>query len=105
MGARIITDPRLLHYYLTIEEVASLVRRSIRSVQSYCKLGEWQRGTHWIKPNGGPKLFLRDGILRWLEEERPDVEKVVERRRRKPTCRANLRRSPGVAAAYSREVG
>lgn len=104
MGAKIITDPRLLPFYMTLEETASLVRRSERSVQDYCHAGVWRRGKEWIKPAGGPRLYLRDAILKWMESERPDVEKLIQARRRKPVCRGDLSRSPALAAALEREV-
>ena len=95
----IIVDPRLLPFYLTKDEVAHLLRVAPRTVQNYCDNGVLVRGTHWVKPRGGPRLFLRDGILAWLDADVPPM------RPRRRACRVDLAaRSPELAAALEREM-
>lgn len=94
-----IVDPRLLPYYLTKEEAAQLIRRSPRTMQNYCDTGVLVRGTHWVKAHGGPRLFLRDGILAWLDGE------IKPARTRRRACRVDMAaRSPELAAAMEREA-
>jgi hypothetical protein len=97
MVARVITDPRLLPYYLTLKQVAALCQFSPRTIQDYCARGIWQRGVHWTQPQRR-RRFLRDGIVRWLDErDRQDRSAPLR-------CRANLERSPELAAMLERSA-
>ncbi len=98
---RIIRDPALLPYYLTPREAANLLRRSVRTLQDYCKAGDLERGTHWIQPRGRQRLFIRDAILafqRGREERAPEPKKGS-------ICRADLTQFPSLRSAYARDNG
>ena len=96
--ARVVRDPRLLPYTLTKAEAAALVRKSPRTVDEWCRANIWKRGVHYTVPHGRRRLFLRDGVLAWLEErDRRD------RPARPVRTGVNLKRSPELAAALERE--
>jgi Helix-turn-helix domain len=67
-NCRIITDPKQLPYYLTETEAAALCRRDARTVRAWVKDGKLRRGTHWVRPGNGGRLYLRDNLIAWLEE-------------------------------------
>jgi Helix-turn-helix domain len=93
---KLIVDPRLLPYYLTVEQVAALCQIGQRTVQRYCMSGIWQRGHHWTQPRRS-RRFFRDAILAWLDGREGGPIPA-------PTpCRVNLTHSPELAAILERE--
>lgn len=99
MSARIVTDPRLLPYYLTVDQAAAVMQLAARTVHEYCARGDLRRGTHWVKPPHGRRRFLRDALLAWLEEREGATGVGAPIR-----CRANLVHSPDLAAILEREA-
>ena len=93
---KVIVDPRLLPYYLTVEQVAALCQIGRRTVQRYCIHGIWQRGRHWTRPQRS-RRFFRDAILAWLDE-REGAPMPAPR-----PCRADLTHSPELAAILEQE--
>lgn len=99
--AEVVRDPRLLPFYLTPREAAGLLRRSIRTLQEYCKAGDLRRGEHWIQPKGRVRLFVRDAILAYQRETEVRGPVIKSRSR----SRYDLSKSPTLQAAYARQNG
>jgi hypothetical protein len=53
--------------YLTVKEVAALLKVTAKTVRNRMYGGVWRRGEHWFsRPGIGPR-FKRSAIVRWLE--------------------------------------
>ena len=55
--------------YLTIAEVAALLKLSPKSVQNKMAQGLFQEGIHYFRRQGIGPRFKAAAIKRWLEEE------------------------------------
>lgn len=97
---RVIRDPKLLPYFLTLDQVSAVCQLSTRTIQTYCQDGTWTRGVHWTQPRR-KRRYLRDAVLNWLSE----LDRQALPPPKKPSpCRANVRHSPELAAIIEREA-
>ena len=98
--APIVRDPRLLPYYLTPAQAAALCCCAPRTLKKWRADGTLVRGTHFTQPRRGKTVYLRDGLIAYMEARERGRQPAPAPRR----SALNLQRSPAAAAALYREV-
>ena len=53
--------------YLTIGEVAKLIRKTPKTVRNMMSRGVFRDAVHYFRPRGSTPLFKRDAIIQWVE--------------------------------------
>lgn len=53
--------------YLTIGEVAALIRKAPKTVRNLMSRGVFRDAVHYFRPRGSTPLFKRDAVVRWIE--------------------------------------
>jgi hypothetical protein len=94
---RTIIDPQLLPCYLTEQEAAALCRRTSRTIREWVKAGRLQCGVHWVCPGGARRLYLRDRLIAWIEQQVNHWEAIPEPTEKRGRSGFNLTRSPALA--------
>ena len=92
---------RLLTPVLTLRQAAELCNRKPSTVLDWVARGVWEKGKQYSKPRGAGRLYLRDGILSWINQQQPTPEPVPVQTHPKSTV--NIALTPGVAAALEEQ--
>lgn len=53
--------------YLTIGEVAALIRKTPKTVRNLMSRGVFRDAVHYFRPRGSTPLFKRDAVIHWVE--------------------------------------
>ena len=53
--------------YLTIGEVAALIRKTPKTVRNLMSRGVFRDAVHYFRPRGSTPLFKRDAVIQWVE--------------------------------------
>jgi len=82
--------------YLTVAEVAELIRKNPKTVRNLMVKGVFRERVHYFRPRGSSPLFKREAIIQWIEGTEPLPE--PKDRRRQGVCRVNLALIPALKA-------
>jgi hypothetical protein len=74
--------------YLTIEEVAALIRKKTKTVRNLMSRSVFLEAVHYFRPRGSTPLFKRDAVIRWVEGR--EVTSQTRTRRTKGRCSVDL---------------
>jgi hypothetical protein len=80
--------------YLSIPEVAALIRKTAKTVRNMMTRSVFREGVHYFRPRGSTPLFKRDAVIQWAEG-RDTMPRAVDRRR-KGRCTIDLSLIPSV---------
>jgi hypothetical protein len=58
--------------YLTIGEVAGLIRKTPKTVRNLMSRSVFQHGVHYFRPRGSTPLFKRDALVQWIERHQTE---------------------------------
>jgi hypothetical protein len=53
--------------YLTIGDVAALIRKTPKTVRNLMSRGVFRDAVHYFRPRGSTPLFKRDAVIQWVE--------------------------------------
>jgi hypothetical protein len=53
--------------YLSILEVATLIRKTPKTVRNMMTRSVFRRGIHYFRPRGSTPLFKREAVIQWVE--------------------------------------
>ena len=53
--------------YLSIEDVAKLIRKTPKTVRNMMSRGVFKAAVHYFRPRGSTPLFKRDAVIQWVE--------------------------------------
>jgi len=74
--------------YLTIGEVAKLIRKTPKTVRNMMSRGVFRDAVHYFRPRGSTPLFKRDAVIQWVEGR--DGSPQDARRGRRGRCSVDL---------------
>ena len=74
--------------YLTIGEVAALIRKEPKTVRNMMSRGVFRDAVHYFRPRGSTPLFKRDAVIQWVEGR--EVAQQAGTRRGKGHCSVDL---------------
>jgi len=74
--------------YLTIEEVAALIRKVPKTVRNMMSRGVFRQEVHYFRPRGSTPLFRREAVIQWVEGREPAPP--VSTKRSKARCSVDL---------------
>ena len=74
--------------YLTIGEVAKLIRKTPKTVRNMMSRGVFRDAVHYYRPRGSTPLFKRDAVIQWVEGR--DGAPRMPSRRGKGRCSVDL---------------
>lgn len=74
--------------YMTIGEVAALIRKAPKTVQNMMARGVFRDKVHYFRPRGSTPLFKRDAVIQWIEGREPASQ--VTRNRSGNRCAVDL---------------
>ena len=57
--------------YLSIGEVAALIRKTPKTVRNMMSRGVFRDAVHYFRPRGSTPLFKRDAVIQWVEGREP----------------------------------
>ncbi len=80
--------------YLTIGEVAALIRKAPKTVRNMMSRGVFRDAVHYFRPRGSTPLFKRDAVIQWVEGRKFAQHTVI--RRSKGHCSVDLSLIPAV---------
>ena len=63
--------------YLTIAEVAGLLKISEKRVQNMMSGGIFKQGEHFFRPRGLRPRFKRSALVNWIEQKDRDSSRVI----------------------------
>ena len=74
--------------YLTIGEVAALIRKTPKTVRNLMSRGVFRDAVHYFRPRGSTPLFKRDAVIQWVEGREAAAQTGT--RRSKGHCSVDL---------------
>lgn len=74
--------------YLTIGEVAALIRKKPKTVRNLMSRSVFCDGVHYFRPRGSTSLFKRDAVIQWIEGR--ETARQAGNRRSKGHCSIDL---------------
>lgn len=74
--------------YLTIGEVAALIRKTPKTVHNMMSRGVFRDKVHYFRPRGSTPLFKRDAVIQWVEGREPAMP--ARSKRGKGHCSVDL---------------
>lgn len=80
--------------YLTIGEVAALIRKRPKTVRNLMSRSVFCDGVHYFRPRGSTPLFKRDAVIQWIEGR--ETAPQAGNRRSKGHCSVDLSLIPAV---------
>lgn len=80
--------------YLTIGEVAALIRKTPKTVRNMMSRGVFRDAVHYFRPRGSTPLFKRDAVIQWVEGR--EATSQIGTRRSKGHCSLDLSLIPAV---------
>lgn len=63
--------------YLTIQEVASRLKVSAKTIRNRMAAGIYRKGVHYFKPDGTEARFSWPAIVAWMEGKNQEAEAVA----------------------------
>ena len=67
--------------YLTIGEVAKLIRKTPKTVRNMMSRGVFRDAVHYFRPRGSTPLFKRDAVIQWVEGRETSSQEAAKRGR------------------------